>query len=389
MIARVDRVRAEPFGAWVRIDAAESLVAIDRALAQSVGIDGGAAWSDGADAAPTRPLEVHLAVTARCPSGCEGCYLDARPDGLEPERATLEARLDVIAAAGAFTVAFGGGEPMSRADIGELAAYARRVGLVPVMTTSGLGLGAERARELGAFAQVNVSHDGVDGAYGAVRGYDGGRAAERALEHLLAAGVPAGVNYVLTRASFDALGATAARVASLGARELQLLRYKPAGRAASLDYLDRRLSPAQVDALFDAIGAIVRGGALRVRIDCALLPLLSSRIVDDATAARLATYGVLGCEAARHLAAAKVDGRLAPCSFTDATSADVAALEPAWAREPELERFRAWHAALPQPCASCPLVETCRGGCQVVSRHLGAGAFAPDPECPRVRAAGG
>ena len=52
-------------------------------------------------------------------------------------------------------------------------------------------------------------------------------------------------------------------------RELQLLRYKPAGRAASLDYLARRLTPAQCDALGETLRSLspTLGDGFSVRVD--------------------------------------------------------------------------------------------------------------------------
>src|SRR5688572_20685614 len=215
------RTRAERFGAMVAIEEPSALVAVDRLLAKRLGVDGGALW-DGAD--PGRevgvlvaPTEVHLAATARCPAGCPGCYLDARPDGAEDPADVLRARLDALAAAGVFRVAFGGGEPALREDLPEIAAHARALGIVPTLTTSGLGVTDARAAAFRVFAQVNVSYDGGPGVYDEVRGYDGAPIAERAIERLVAAGVRTGVNTVLTRASFPHVAATAARAESLGA----------------------------------------------------------------------------------------------------------------------------------------------------------------------------
>ncbi|MRG97318.1 radical SAM protein [Polyangium spumosum] len=360
--------RPEPFGAWVRLDD-RTLVAVDHALAARLGVPAG----EPADAArPPRPLEVHLAVNARCHAPCADCYLDARPDGAEPSLGELRQRLASVRELGASTVAFGGGEPLLRDDLGELARYARSLGLVPVMTTSGFGLKEERADELRAFAQINVSHDGVGGAYAAVRGFDGARAAERAIEILARAGIAVGVNLVLTRRSVEQLEATAERVADLGAGELQLLRYKPQGRAAGLVYFEARLSSAQREALWPAITAVVHRRRLSVRIDCALVPLLSESLVAEPNAAELlASLGVFGCEAGRHLGGLDVAGREAPCSFSPSSTE-------------EIDHFRAYHASPPEPCASCALFPVCRGGCQVVSRHA-SNTFSPDPECPRVQ----
>src|SRR5580658_3306265 len=95
-----------------------ALVALDREGVLALRLDGAKAW---AHEIPVRPVEVHLAVTAKCAAGCEGCYLDARPDGLEPPLATLLERLDALRDAGVFTVAFGGGEPTTRDDLDVLA----------------------------------------------------------------------------------------------------------------------------------------------------------------------------------------------------------------------------------------------------------------------------
>ena len=80
-------VRYEPWGAWVKLEREAALVAIDRGGARALGLDAGRLWDDRHAPPPSRPLEVHVAVTSRCAAGCEGCYLDARPDGIEPPHA--------------------------------------------------------------------------------------------------------------------------------------------------------------------------------------------------------------------------------------------------------------------------------------------------------------
>jgi MoaA/NifB/PqqE/SkfB family radical SAM enzyme len=356
------RSRIEPWGAWVRLDSPPALVGVDREGARALGLDGGVTWTDGHHT--SGPLEAHVAVTSKCGVGCEGCYLDARPDGAHVERASLERTFDDLDARGAFTVAFGGGEPILRDDLGELATSARARGLLPVVTTSGIGMTRDKARALRAFAQVNVSYDGEGEVYAAVRAFDGAPSAERAMTLLREEGIPFGVNVVLTRESFSSLDSTLERALSLGAREAQLLRYKPAGRAARLDYLAKRLSPAQVANLGETVRRIscaMHPRGFRIRIDCAMVALLSDALYDRADDLR--ALGVFGCEAGSALEARRADGRTAPCSF----------LEPgptlAWGTE--------------EPCRSCALREVCRGGCKAVTRYV-EGRDGPDPECPRV-----
>jgi radical SAM protein with 4Fe4S-binding SPASM domain len=388
------RARLEPFGAWVRVDEPPLLVAVDRDLARKLGLDGGALWTSAPPPAPPAPLEAHLAVTARCALPCEGCYLDASPDGASPPTEVLAGRLRELAARGVFTVAFGGGEPLVRDDLGELARVARSLGLSPVLTTSGAGMTAERATELAAFDQVNVSYDGEGEGYREVRGFAGAAMAERAMGLLREAGVRFGVNVVLTRRSFERVEATARRARALGAVEVQLLRFKPSGRGVGAVYEGARLSEEQARGLYPLLARLAEGGP-GVRIDCALVPFLSPHL-DDASA--LERFGVFGCEAGRHLRALRVDGTEAPCSFAPPEPVVAPERLLRGAAEPAVEpgrllrgagegeavrRFREHADDPPAPCSSCPLRRACRGGCRVVAGHAGDPA-GPDPECPRV-----
>jgi radical SAM protein with 4Fe4S-binding SPASM domain len=380
------KLRFERFGAWARLDAPPAVVALDQEGVRALGLDGGRHWL--ADAPPTPPIEVHLAVTQRCGAGCEGCYLDARPDGLEPPQDVMLGRLDVLREAGVMTVAFGGGEPLTRDDLGVLAEAARERGLTPVLTTSGLGLNAAKVERLRAFAQVNVSYDGDADAYEAVRGFDGARLAEAAIKVLSGAGIRVGINVVLTQPTLASLPETLRHARSLGASEAQLLRYKPAGRAASLDYLARRLSPAQVEGLGETLRLLAAEHApegFSIRIDCSMVPLLSGDAALYSNPEALVRAGVFGCEGGQALASVKVDGHVAPCSFVPSTSLDVGDLLVGHTADPDLDRWRAYPATAPEPCASCAIAHVCKGGCKAVSTFVD-GVHGPDPECPRVRA---
>src|SRR5262249_17895653 len=139
----------------------------------------------------------------------------------------------------------------------------------------------------------------------------------------------------------------------------------------------RRLTPDQVAALWPAIERIAKRKVVRLRIDCAMVPLLSLGLIPAFEASELEALGVFGCEAARHLGALDVGGSAAPCSFLPAGAAPASALAEAWDTAPHLAELRAYHAEPAPPCDTCPLRPVCRGGCQVVSRHT-TGAFGPD-----------
>jgi radical SAM protein with 4Fe4S-binding SPASM domain len=258
------------------------------------------------------------------------------------------------------------------------------------VTTSGIGVGPRKLAQLAAFAQVNVSYDGDGEAYAKVRGFDGSAAAESTITRLAEAGVVVGVNIVLTAGTWTAIRATVRRAVALGATEVQLLRYKPQGRARALDYLAKRLTPEQANGLGALIRDLSREHEARahIRIDCALVPFLSADAELAGRPEDLARWGILGCEAGELLGAARIDGRMAPCSFTAASDLQVADLGRGWSTDEALAPYRAFARAPAEPCASCTLRAVCKGGCKVVSQHA-TGTIGPDPECPRVRAYAG
>ncbi len=192
---------------------------------------------------------------------------------------------------------------------------------------------------------------------------------------------------MLTRESFPRLRETIVRARELGACEAQLLRYKPAGRAASLDYLAQRLTAAQGRSLAGTLRSLSQSlcsdGRFHLRIDCALVPFLS---VDEGIAkdpGRLARLGVFGCEAGGALAAVTATGHVAPCSFAPATGLRGVDLAEGHGHDADLTRWRDWVDAPPEPCASCSIRAVCKGGCKVVASFID-GVHGPDPECPRV-----
>lgn len=206
----------------------------------------------------------------------------------------------------------------------------------------------------------------------------------------LALGLPPSPRWQRPRGHFSAptevhVVSTVAAAARAGAREIEVLRYKPAGRARS-DYKARAMTAAQ-RAGFAAVAFALadRFAELDIKLDCSLVPFLVATDPDPAIVQR---FGVMGCEAGNMLAAVRGDGRPTACSFIErAAGTDAQALfGEAWDTSPELQRWRGFVNAAPEPCASCPWAAVCRGGCKVVSEHLTGERFAPDPECPRVEA---
>jgi radical SAM protein with 4Fe4S-binding SPASM domain len=294
--------------------------------------------------------------------------------------------IDELADAGVFHVALGGGESAVLPWLGELADHARRRGIVPNLTTSGLA-GLDRLLAIaGRFGQINVSLDGLGPTYARVRGFDGFARADAAIRALRRVKREVGINVVVTRGNFDELDRLFAYAAERRLSEVELLRFKPSGRGARA-YDELRCSDAQHRALLPAVLAAARRHAVRVKVDCSYTPMLAHHRPDRALLAELCVYG---CTGGDFLVGAKPGGQLTACSFAappptaaDAARPRITELRGYWETPDAFGAFRRWRDAR-EPCASCDYHALCRGGCKVVSAHVTGDPAAPDPECPRV-----
>lgn len=378
-----------------RIGVPQGLVFVDRDRARSMGHDAPPSelWSDergdgDLDQLLASPLEAHLQLTNRCGSGCSGCYTGATPAGAPNEWGLTEwlAALDELAAAGVFHVALGGGESAELPWLGELCVQARRRGLVPNLTTSGLYDDAVLERlcgwaRRGLFGQINISLDGVGADYAAVRGFDGFARADRSLAALRRVWPDVGINCVVTRASFDGLGALFEHARRRRLNEVELLRFKPAGRGARQDtYPTQRCTDEQHQQLLPTALRLGRKNRIRVRLDCSFTPMVAHHRPAPELLRFLAIYGCAGGDL---LVAARAGGQLAPCSFAATVNTRVDRLRAYWDDRDAFAPFRSYAEAA-EPCRSCDYLALCRGGCRVVSAHVLGDPRQPDPECPRV-----
>lgn len=330
-----------------------------------------------------RPVEAHLVRTRACPAGCSHCYVDAVPRPAAPEGDTqaMKRRLDDLARIGVFHCALGGGESVLADDILELAHHARSVGIVPSLTVSGLGVTAAGAADFRVFGRVNVSIDGIGDAQARTRGARLFDTARRAVGHLMAAGVPVGLNVVVTRDNIDRLHDIAAFARDAGVPDIELLRLKPTGRARAI-YADLVPDPARYEALFPTILDLTRRYGITVNCDCSLVPFIACH---DPGPETLSLWAVGGCEAGRVLLAVWPDGDTTGCSFLNDSLGDVSDLARDFDGSPAVRELRTWPSRAPEPCRSCRYLQVCRGGCRAVTLGTGGGPYDPDPECPVVR----
>ncbi len=278
------RIRLEHFGAIIQLHRPQALVFVDQTYAAKLGAQPKPAdllWQTGADGEIgnrplSAPLEAHMQLTNACGAGCKGCYTAASPQGGKGEWGLEQWKraLDHLAAMGIFHVALGGGESARLPWLGDIARYARDLGIVPNLTTSGLE-GLEQVVEIAdLFGQINVSIDGLGETYAAVRGFDGFSQADHAVQLLRERVSTVGINVVVTRTNFDQIPRLFEYARKRRLNEVELLRFKPAGRGRK-QFSQLTCLPEQHRSFLPTLLAACKRYRIRARVDCSYTPMLT------------------------------------------------------------------------------------------------------------------
>jgi radical SAM protein len=202
------------------------------------------------------PFLVIWETTQACALACRHCRASARPwrDPLELTTGEGLRLVDSVADMGTPILVFSGGDPMSRPDLMELIAHAKRRGLraatIPAATST---LGRDdvfRIRDAGA-DQMALSLDFPDAeGHDAFRGVPGAYAKTmEAVGWAHEAGLPLQINTTLCGLNADRLEEMAAFVGGLDIVFWEVFFLVPMGRGAALG----GLAASQCERLFDVL----------------------------------------------------------------------------------------------------------------------------------------
>ena len=145
-------------------------------------------------------------ITKRCNLKCVHCYAHAKNMAFDSELSTLEGKnlLDDLAQFGVPVILFSGGEPLTRKDLPELAAYAVKKGMRAVISTNGTLITPEKAqtlKEIG-LSYVGISLDGMEEINDRFRGVKGAfRAALQGIENCKKAGIKVGLRFTINKSN--------------------------------------------------------------------------------------------------------------------------------------------------------------------------------------------
>ena len=317
-------------------------------------------------------------LTHRCPLRCPYCSNGLQLTGKSSELSTAEwsRTLREAAAMGVLHVFFSGGEPLLRADLGELVQVARQAGLYSNLITSAYGLNRQRLADLKkrGLDSVQISIQAAEAALAdTIAGTEAHARKLAAAGWVRELGLPLTVNVVLHRENLAQLEALIALAERLGAQRLELANVQFYGWAFANRQL--LLPTAEQVKWADGVAAAARE---RLKGTMEILYVLPD-YHGDRPKPCMQGWG------ARQLTV-DPEGRVLPCPTAGAIpgmrfeSIRDKPLDWIWAESEAFNRFRGtgW---MPEPCKSCDQRTIDHGGCRCQAALLTGDPARTDPAC--------
>jgi len=317
------------------------------------------------------PLCVTWELTSACNLDCVHCLSSSGKRA--PDELTLEeckAILDDLAEMKVFYVNVGGGEPLLRHDLFDIARYSLELGIDFQVSTNCTLIGDAAVRHMADLPglRVQVSLDGADAATNdAIRGQGSYQKAREGLELLARYDVDFSINCVLTRFSFPQLDALRNLAQSYGAR-LRVSRLRPSGRGRERWALLRPTGEQNILFYY-----WLRGHPDVLTGDSFFFLSALGQELD----------GLGMCGAGRVTCCLTPSGDVYPCAFLIwpqfwAGSVRQRPLSVMWRDAAVFRQLRLYEVEACQGCAHFP---SCHGGCIAASFFETGSLGNPDPEC--------
>lgn len=334
------------------------------------------------------PLSILLELTRRCNLNCRHCFSNSSAQARLPELSTREwfDLIDRLGENGVFLIFFGGGEPLCRSDLPDIAQRARNQGMELCLLSNLTPVTKDVARRLKdvGFYKVEGNLDGPNAEiYEALRNTPGSFAKSlEGIRNCVEVGLPLRINCTLTRLNEDHIEAIAALARSLGVTDLAFIRLIEAGRGGdnfdSLDFGEAhyrtRLLP-RLKELRQAYAGVMTVGYEQ-----------DQEIISACDPNKMMPW----CGAGRIHCTITPDGRVKPDhSFPDGDDRVVAGnvreqdIMDIWRGAPLFKKIR--HTRLAE-CAGCEHVGCAGGDVFRIYTHYGEVMGGRDPRCLAMEA---
>ncbi|MDP3112530.1 MAG: GeoRSP system radical SAM/SPASM protein [Thermodesulfovibrionales bacterium] len=321
------------------------------------------------------PVTINWAVTNRCNFKCRHCY--SRADtSRELDLETVYNIINKISGAKVFSINFGGGEPLLRKDIFEIALFASKLGLVVSMNSNGFLIDRDVAQRLkqAGFQKVGISIDSPkQEVHDEFRGVEGShRKAVAALMHLKEAGIETSISSVICRININDIEGLIGQAISSGAGNINFHNFKCSGLGfTNKDDLD--LSPEEWKEFYICAAEHKnRVKNLHISLEDPIIASLGHK--NGGSLVKGSVCGKLSLNI-------KSNGDVTPCGFIPVVIGNLCSdgLMDIWNNSPVLEKMR--NKAPKGKCLKCSHYADCLGGCTARALALTGDINNPDPHC--------
>lgn len=321
------------------------------------------------------PLTFNWTLSYRCNFSCAHCY--SRDEACnELPTAEIFRIVDVLAEQQVPFVNFGGGEPLVRQDLCEVAAYATERGLNVSMNSNGWLLDAAAAQRLkeAGFKSVGISIDSAEAAlHDDFRNRPGAfDRAVRALDALAAVGLKSTMSSVISRINHRAFRDLLDLARAHRVSQVYLHNFKCSGRGFK-NREDLDLGPDEWQAFYlQALAVKQQLTDLTISFDDPVIASLPD--YREQTLVKGSSCGKLSL----HL---RPNGDITPCGFIPVVVGNILQddFEAIWFDSPVLQAMRAKEAT--GKCAGCSAFDDCQGGCTARAFATTGDFNQPDPHC--------
>jgi radical SAM protein with 4Fe4S-binding SPASM domain len=350
----------------------------------------------------TAPFLVVWNYTNACNLKCKHCYQKAeRPT---PDELTTEERLEIIDQidkARVASVAFSGGEPITREDFFEVAKYASEKGIYVSLATNGTLITESVAKKLNecGVGYVEVSLDGATPqtheAFRGVRGcFD---RTIQGIKNLVKNKIFTCIAITATKFNFYEIPDIINLAKSLKVKRVIVFNFIPTGRGEDIVNFD--LSPRERENLLIYLYDELLNGGIEVlstapqyaRVCIQQSSLKQTNIISPTHFASANLHGqtkaladfIGGCGAGRLYCAIQPNGIVTPCVFMPIIVGDLRKekLQDIWLKSKVMDELRD-REKLKGRCGKCKYKYIC-GGCRARAYAYYQDYLAPDPGCIR------
>jgi len=291
---------------------------------------------------------------------CDHCYRDAGAK-VADELSTGEARamLEEIAKAGFTSMIFSGGEPLMRPDLYELVAYAKSLGLRPVLGTNGTLITLEAARKLkeAGLMGAGISLDSMDEQkHDELRRYRGAfREAIQGMKNCREAGLPFQVHTTVFDWNQDELEAITDFAVEIGAVAHHFFFLVPTGRAVNIEEESLRAEAYE--------RVLTRILEKQKQVNIELKPTCAPQFMRIAKEMGMEMRFQRGCLAGTHYCIISPKGDVQSCAYLNIPLGNVRDIpfSQLWQTHPVFQELRTLNYK--GGCGTCKYKKIC-GGCR-------------------------